>query len=220
MSLINDALKRAKQAQLDAPRPTISGLHLRPVEPSQGLRQRIGLMLPAITLVAITLAALVGWRVFLKSNPAKSPSRISPAPASDLAARPAEELVAKAAPAVNEAQPQPASAPSAGVEFPAAVPGSSTPASTPGTLPGATIPSTPDGAVADSPVPAETPPAPKTAPLKLQGILFDPAHPAAMISGRTLFIGEKLGEWRVVSISQESATLVNAGQTNFLALPQ
>jgi hypothetical protein len=41
-----------------------------------------------------------------------------------------------------------------------------------------------------------------------------------MISGKTLFIGDKTGEWRVVAIDQESATLVSAGQTNILTLPQ
>ena len=212
MSLINDALKRAKEAQINAPRPTISGLPLRPAEPAPGHRRRIGLMLPAAALLAITLAALFGWRLFLKGNPAHSQSHISPSPASDLAGRPAEELVAKAAPAptVADAQPQPASAPPTDAEPSAAASVSSTTASVPDSLPpGTTAPSAP-----------ESSPAPKPAPLKLQGILFDPAHPAAMISGRTLFIGDKLGEWRVVAISQESATLVNAGQTNLLALPQ
>ena len=212
MSLINDALKRAKEAQINAPRPTISGLPLRPAEPAPGHRRRIGLMLPAAALLAITLAALFGWRLFLKGNPAHPQSHISPSPASDPAGRPAEELVAKAAqaPAVADAQPQPASALPADAEPSAAASGSSISASAPGALPpGTTAPSAP-----------ETPPAPKPAPLKLQGILFDPAHPAAMISGRTLFIGDKLGEWRVVAISQESATLANAGQTNLLTLPQ
>ena len=212
MSLINDALKRAKEAQLNAPRPTISGLPLRPVEPAPGLRRRIGLMLSAATLLAITLAALFGWRLFLKGNPAHSQSQISPSPASDPAGRPAEQLVAKAAPApaVAVAQPQPASAPPADAEPPAAASVSSATASVPDSLPpGTTVPSAP-----------EAPPAPKPAPPRLQGILFDPAHPAAMISGRTLFIGDKLGEWRVIAISQGSATLVKAGQTNLLTLPE
>ena len=223
MSLINDALKRAKEAQIDAPRPTISGLPLRPVEPAPGLRRRIGLLLPAATLLAIALAALFGWRLFLKGNPAHSQSHISPSPASDPAGRPAEELVAKAAPApaVADAQPQPASALPADAEPPSAASVSSTTASVPGALPpGTIIPSAPNGVVADSQVLPESSPAPKPAPLKLQGILFDPAHPAAMIGGRTLFIGDKLGEWRVVAISRESATLVNAGQTNLLTLPE
>src|SRR5437899_1171526 len=140
-----------------------------------------------------------------------------------MAGRPADEIVAKAAtsPAVAAAQPQPASAPPAGAESPAAAPVLSTTSNVPSApAPATTVPSTPDGVVADAPAPSDTSPAPKPPPPRLQGILFDPAHPAAMISGRTLFIGDKLGEWRVVAISQESATLVKAGQTNLLTLPE
>jgi hypothetical protein len=65
------------------------------------------------------------------------------------------------------------------------------------------------------------PPAPpKPAPLRLQAIIFTPRRPSAMISGRTLFIGDKLGDLRVVAIGKDSATLAGAGQTNILSLPE
>ncbi len=41
-----------------------------------------------------------------------------------------------------------------------------------------------------------------------------------MISGKTLFIGDKLGELRLVAIDPQSATLIGSGQTNVLTLPQ
>jgi len=41
-----------------------------------------------------------------------------------------------------------------------------------------------------------------------------------MISGKTLFIGDKFGNWRLTAIDQESATLVGGGKTNVLSLPQ
>ena len=41
-----------------------------------------------------------------------------------------------------------------------------------------------------------------------------------MISGRTVFIGDKLGDLRVVAIDKDSATLAGAGQTNILSLPE
>jgi hypothetical protein len=73
----------------------------------------------------------------------------------------------------------------------------------------------------DSNAPAMTPPPPpKPAPLRLQAIVFNPSRPSAMVSGKTLFIGDKLGEFRVVAIDQESATLVGGGQTNVLSLPE
>jgi hypothetical protein len=64
------------------------------------------------------------------------------------------------------------------------------------------------------------PPPPKPAPLRLQAIIFNPRRPSAMISGKTLFVGDKLGDLRVVAINRESATLAGAGQTNVLSLSE
>jgi hypothetical protein len=41
-----------------------------------------------------------------------------------------------------------------------------------------------------------------------------------MIGGKTLFIGDHLGDMRLVAIDRESATLVCGGQTNVLTLAQ
>jgi hypothetical protein len=66
-----------------------------------------------------------------------------------------------------------------------------------------------------------TPPAaPKWPPLKLQGIVFSPQRPSVLINGRTLFVGEKLDDLRVVAIDRGSATLVGWGQTNILTIPE
>jgi hypothetical protein len=62
-------------------------------------------------------------------------------------------------------------------------------------------------------------PVPGPAPLKLQAIVFHPTRPWAMISGKTLFVGDRLGEMELVAVGRESATLVGAGQTNVLNLP-
>jgi hypothetical protein len=40
-----------------------------------------------------------------------------------------------------------------------------------------------------------------------------------MISGRTLFIGDRLGGLRLVAIDRQSATLIGHGRTNVLSLP-
>jgi hypothetical protein len=53
---------------------------------------------------------------------------------------------------------------------------------------------------------------------KLQGIVFNPRSPSATISGKTVFVGERVGEWRVVAIDKETATLVGNGETNVLRL--
>jgi len=68
--------------------------------------------------------------------------------------------------------------------------------------------------------PLTQPPSAQAAPLKLQGIFFHPTRPAAMISGNTVYIGDQVGNLRVVAIDQQSATLEAGGQTNILKLPQ
>jgi hypothetical protein len=65
---------------------------------------------------------------------------------------------------------------------------------------------------------ADTPP--KPAPPKLQGIVFNPRRPSALINGKPVFIGDRVGEFHVIAIDQESATLAGAGQTNILTLDQ
>jgi len=54
--------------------------------------------------------------------------------------------------------------------------------------------------------------------LKLQGIVFNPQRPSALVNGRTVFIGDRVREMRVVAISMATLTLSGAGQTNVLSL--
>jgi len=64
------------------------------------------------------------------------------------------------------------------------------------------------------------PPSPQPAPLRLQAIIFNPKRPSVMISGKTLFVGDKLGDMRVVAIEKDSAILAGGGQTNVLSVAQ
>jgi len=62
---------------------------------------------------------------------------------------------------------------------------------------------------------------PKPEPIvyKLQGIVFEPGHSSAVINGKTVVAGERVGEAHVVSIDKDSVTIVNAaGQTSLLDL--
>jgi len=61
-------------------------------------------------------------------------------------------------------------------------------------------------------------PPPKPAPPRLQGILYSRTRPCAMISGKTLYVGDMLEGMRVAAINHEGVTLVGAGQTNVLSL--
>ena len=62
MSLINDALREAKQAQQEAAPPPPSNLQLRPIEPAQHTRGNAGLMWPTILLVAALLMLVIVWQ--------------------------------------------------------------------------------------------------------------------------------------------------------------
>jgi hypothetical protein len=39
-----------------------------------------------------------------------------------------------------------------------------------------------------------------------------------MIGGKTIYVGDQVGDFKVVAIAAESATLVSAGQTNILTV--
>jgi hypothetical protein len=56
--------------------------------------------------------------------------------------------------------------------------------------------------------------------LKLQAIFFAPGHSSAIISGKTVRVGTLLKGFRVTAISETSATLVSATQTNVMTLEQ
>ena len=215
MSLINDALKRAKQAQGQTPVPTTPSPQLRPVEPVAGVSRSSRLAMPGITVAAIGLALFLAWRLARTNGSVQSGSAVPQIPSVVAASQPA---------AVGQ------HAPDRAAEVTPAVLPSSTPAKTLGTAAeaGSSFASNPEAAtpgtaanVATTIVPTNAPAAPeKPAPPKLQGIMYQPGHPAAMISGKMVFIGDKLGAWRVAAIDQESATLIGAGQTNILTLTQ
>jgi hypothetical protein len=143
--------------------------------------------------------------VAAKSAPAPAP--VAPAPVAPAPVAPAPAPVAKTS-AVTPAPVAPAPV----------APAPTAPAQvTPEQV--APTPVTPEPVAA---APAAATPAPKTN-LKLQAIFYHPKDPAAtsvIISGRSVFIGESVGEFRVTAIGQDSATLVNAAnQTVVLSLP-
>ncbi len=218
MSLINDALKRAKQAQGQTPAPPSTGPQLRPVEPVAAASHASRLAMPGITIVVIGIALFLAWRL-VHTNSSVRPGVVVPQ-----------------VPEAANADPSPHPAPIAQhaqtrtVEATATVQPSSPPATILGTPAEAgastskTVAPAPGAAATDvaaTIAPTNTPVAPqKPAPPKLQGIMYQPGRPAAMISGKMVFIGDKFGAWRVAAIDQESATLTGAGQTNILTLPQ
>ena|SRR5438445_9207761 len=208
MSLINDALKRAKQAP-PPPAPSHSPqLHFRPVEENRTARHGFGVMMPVAFALVALLVLFLGWELAQKNAATKQAAF---AGQSELVARAASPTTiptpatvpAPTAPPI--AEPAPAPPPSASEPPPAIAP-SERPAGTP--------------AVADAP----PPPVPDVAAaaakpvLRLQTIVFSPARPSAMINGKIVFVGDKIGEFHVSAITKSSVTIFNSGQTNTLEL--
>jgi hypothetical protein len=204
MSLINDALKRAKQAQQPQPTPPSfreAPLHVAPAPHSSHLWP---MALGALGL-AVIMAVVVVW-YSIRHQPASIPSEVNLAPAgvvkkSLTVESSPQALIVKA----TMKTPPPTSEPVASSESP---------------------PSPKNAVSAPAPV---AKPAPASEPLphkadfpsmRLQGILYNPKNPAAIINGRTLRVGEKISGVTVTAITQDKAMVTWNGMTNVLSLPE
>ncbi len=220
MSLINDALKRAKQAQHPA-RPAEPTLQFRPVDPppAQTARHSVGLLMP-VGLTGIALLGLVlVWE--LRERGAHQ----EPAAAKQIVAT--ETIRARPIAATTEAEPTSASTAATAAPLPSSATVTA-PVQPKANIPGDAVQAAPPTV----PTPATSSPsssnvtsiaeieAPKPPKLKLHSIIFGSSRPSAMINGRPLFIGDHIGDFRVIAISPDSATLVGAGQTNILSLSE
>jgi hypothetical protein len=195
MSLINDALKRAKEAQENQPPPSAP----QPSFISAGETQpagRRGPLLPFafLGLVGLLLVIVLWQWNQLRGAPEQvravsaqaSPVTLSPEPAPPAPVVPATGVTVQSPP-TNA--PEPLSAAPAAPAEPASV------------------------------APTNAPPPPQPAPLRLQAIIYSPDRPSATISGKSLFIGERIRDFRLARIDQNSVTLVSATETNLLELP-
>jgi cytoskeletal protein RodZ len=208
MSLINDALKRAKQVQQEQPARTEPGLQLRPLEARPVERNSLALALPAIALIILGLGCFVVWKA-LTHKSEKPDQTASLSPVEQISASTSIE-------SASTSSSQPAAAATLSTVQHAS---SSTVA-------------TPPPSTQSVPVRIETPTAEVSAgtqavvevaaakPVpKLQGIFYNPTRPTAIVSGKSVSVGDKVGELRVAAIDQESITLAGGGQTNVLTLP-
>lgn len=204
MSLINDALKRAKEAQQQNPQPA-PNLQFRPAEVTPKKKSALPIILALGALLAVVgVAAFHGGRqVSLRgSTPlAATVANVNPVP-------PPVETPPRPAVIASMPPPTPAAQATAHDSF---APNANTPASI---LPTNVQPppSANNAVIANEPAPAK-PPLPK-----LQGILFRPDRPAAVIDGKTLFVGDRLAEAEVIAISRQSVTVTDGGQTYTLSL--
>jgi hypothetical protein len=216
MSLINDALRRAREAQKPAPPDPLSPV-LRPVEPPPTSVRHSSPILPALCVALGLVTIFYAWQWWNNNTAPKAPRDAEP---TRVAARPAGvpatadtsgAPAATAAPTDPSAQtpvgPSSTSAPSQ-PRPEAANTGTSAPAAP--AAPAAAVESTNPAAASDT--------SPKIQLLKLQAIVFHPTRPSAMVNGKFLYIGDRISGFRVASITRDSATLVGGGKTNLLIL--
>lgn len=200
MSLINEALRQAREARPANPAPA-NGPPLTPVEPVH----RPGgstLTLPMLIAVVLAMAVALLW-IYFRTGGGVLMVRASSHPQTS----------------TEVAQPQPP-APSL-----TAIP-TIAPAATPTPVPPLNAIASNTNSItvaanepaANVPVVAETP-KPLPPVYRLQSIFFRAKNPSAVINGKTLFLGSRVGDARIIAIDQESATIVtSAGQTNMLLL--
>jgi hypothetical protein len=206
MSLINDALKRAKQVQHETAPPPPSNTDLRPAEHQHYGRSPVGLAVPTLLGLASVVLLFLLWQAARTSNQQTLEVKARTRSDSVAAIRPAEAAV----PAVSAAIKDP-------TNLPAAL---AAPAANVAVQPASNAVSTATAVVSEAAsniVAAVAPPKPAA---KLQAIVYSPTRPSAIVNGKTLFLGDKLGEFRVRAIEQESVTLVSVSQTNILTLEQ
>ncbi len=191
MSLVNDALQRAKQHTAQpAPPPS---LQLRPLEPAiTPVPHSIWKFPIVLTIIGIVAAALAvtGWLQRGQENEVRARSVAMVIPVS--------EPKAAAVPAAKLLEPLKVSNSTAVADSKVEVANLNT-----------------EAAAAIVPVPA-----PRPVPPKLQAIFFNKAQPSAMINGRTLVVGNRLGAFRIAAITANSATLVSDTATNILSFEE
>lgn len=187
MSLINDALKRAKQAQQKSPPLPAPVTSLRPATATRPGSSALGLLWPiAVAALFLLVGGVVVWFVVARAG-TKSP----------LATGPNSKPSATIVPLVTASKPAPVASLPVVEQEPAPV-----------------IPP-----VATTNLPAVVAEAPPAWP-KLQGIFYRPDRPAALLNGKTVFVGGNSGEFRVAAITQQSVTIVRSGVSNILSLAE
>lgn len=199
MSLINDALKRATKAQPTTP-PTPEP-DLEPAPPHRAVG------IPGyFTPVVLCVLSMACWMFFKGRNGGQLPTLA------------AVKQIVEPDPIVAQArEPEMDMPPVEGAELP--------------------VPQHREFALNDSPSPSAANPVETAAPAqaaaaaapalepapapayKLQGIIYRPSNPSAVVNARSVFIGDRIGTARVISINESSVTLDIGGETKVLTLP-
>ena len=193
MSLINDALKRAKEAQRsDSPGYVVSPMRPNtpaPIPVPRRKKRNLNWILP----VMIILLVLVAFFFMAMAMVKRAVKNIAAGPV--ISAAPQVEAVAPPAPAPPPPAPAPTPAPSTASVAPESAPEVIGPAAISTDVAGP--------------------------PMILQGVVNDPVHPWAIVNGKTVYLGDKVNGMRVTLISRSSITLTGGqGQTTTIFVGQ
>ncbi len=191
MSLINEALKRAKQAQQENP-PALPPLEFHPEEPGQISPRRTTLLIVGITLVVVMILGMAGMLIWYVSQ--ANPASLAVAARTVDGPVPPSQSGVKAAASATVTSPSIAATTTNHSEVSDAS-------------------NTNRGPVVAEIIAAIQPPA-----LKLQGIFFSPSRPSVVVNGKTIYLGDRVNGFRLIAISPVAATFVSATETNVLSL--
>ena len=214
MSLINDALKRASRAQ-PPPAPP-AGPPMTPAEQRRPPQWSV-LLVPVLLLGVMVVATWFFWsaakrwpQAIAQTPPQRVAAREPVAPAESGTSLPFADALSRSAAVAQQVSSRQSAAESA---FPAAnLTGGAA------ALPPANSSNAGAAPPLTNPPPVTEPPKPAAPPLKLKAICYRPSNPSVLINTKTLFLGDKIGDARVIAIDQESVQLLSKGQTNVLTL--
>jgi len=207
MSLINDALKRAKQTQQQNPfdgQPTVP---LQPVDYAAGPNRWFRMVIALLVLSSLALSVWFfgkWWQGHSESPRAGEAANVA-AVQSKTIAKPASRKTVIQVSTNIVVRTNPVAPPKA--EEPLPLTQTNAPAAAPSTNT-ATLPTEPP-----------TPPSP-VADLKLQSIIYREDKPAAVINGEMVFVGDEIKKARVLTIDRNSVVVERNGETNQLRLPR
>jgi hypothetical protein len=217
MSLINDALKRAKQAQDQAGPPDPPPLQIRPAEPAPTPKRGPGPVLYVVIALAVVAVLAGGWW-FVQNNRSEKPG-VGETAKSSAEASTMQDQPAPASPAPPPVKPAPVAVAPEPMAAPMTNRATAIPSQTIASVKPAAQSAVAAAMTPSAPAPAAAAPAPPPPP-RLQAIVFHPTRPSAMISGKSVRVGDKVGELRVTAIDRDSVTLSGGGHTNVLNLPE
>jgi hypothetical protein len=216
MSLINDALKRA-QGNRPPPPPPLPVAPLTPAVHSANPavatdRKRWLLRLVVCGVLLLAAAAALVFNSLRKSDakaavtphPTENPDLVARALTRNTAPPPAVAPAPALTPSpelTSDPAPAPAPAPAEKTDSARVVPKSTAPDARPGTVDKGTLPA---AGPATNLVVAAIPEAPA---FRLQGVVYHPTRGSAIINGRTLFIGDRISDYRLTRITPKTAEL-------------